>query len=379
MFDIDVGTTPSEVVYEEDKFKLLHYYPMAEKIHPVPLLIVYALVNRFYMLDLQPDRSMIRRLLEQGIDIYLIDWGYPSRADKFLTLDDYINGYIDRAVEIIKKRSGVNKISLLGVCQGGTFSVMYAALHPDKVKNLIPVVAPIDFSTQAGLLHIWVKYFDVDKIVDTLGNVPGDFLNNIFLLLNPFRLIIDKYVTFLEHVDNVEFTKNFLRMEKWIFDSPDQTGEAFRQFLKDCYQKNLLIKNEMRIDGKRIDLRKINMPVLNIVAELDHIVPADACKPLEEAVSSKDKKTLNFPTKHIGLFVSSKFQKEVWSKVGEWLRLRSNTNGESSFISQLPKTTIKVHEKNTARPIQRSFTNKMLKIAKFLPEKLQPSNFKLKY
>jgi polyhydroxyalkanoate synthase len=332
--DFSVGTTPSEIVYTEDKMKLLHYLPTVEKPHPIPILIVYALVNRYYILDLQPDKSVIKKLLEEGFDIYIIDWGYPSGADRYLTLDDYVNGYINNAVDKVRERSGVDKITLLGVCQGGTLSVMYAALHPEKVKNLVTLVTPVHFDTDKGLLHIWAKSLDADKIVDYYGIVPGDILNVGFLLTDPFRTMIDKYVGLFERLEcepgdmecelrNEETVKGFLRMEKWIFDSPDQAGETYRQFLKDCYQKNLLIKNKMAIGGKKINLKNITMPLLNIMAEFDHLVPNDASKPLSDAVSSKDKATLVFPTGHIGIFVGSKSQKEVCPKIAAWLKPKS--------------------------------------------------------
>jgi len=351
--DFSVGKTPSEIIFQEDKMKLIHYIPTVEKPHPVPILIVYALVNRYYILDLQPDKSMIKKLLDEGFDVYVIDWGYPSGVDRYLTLDDYVNGYINNAVDKIRERSRLDKITLLGVCQGGTFSVMYAALHPEKVKNLVALVAPVDFDTDKGLLHLWAKSLDVDKIVDYYGIVPGDFLNAGFLLTDPFRLMIDKYVGLFDRIEcepndtacsirNEETIKNFLRMEKWIFDSPDQAGETFRQFMKDCYQKNLLIKNEMKLNGKKINLKNINMPLLNVMAEFDHLVPNDASKPLTEAVSSSDKETLVFPTGHIGIFVGSKSQKEVCPRIAEWLKPRSHVDGTNEKKPDLAKK--KTHE-----------------------------------
>ncbi len=336
--DFSVGTTPSEVIFSEDKMKLIHYIPTVEKPYPVPILVVYALVNRYYILDLQPDKSVIKKLLDEGFDVYVIDWGYPSGVDRYLTIDDYVNGYLNNAVDKIRERSGLDNITLLGVCQGGTFSVMYAALHPEKVKNLVTLVAPVNFDTDKGILHIWAKSLDVDKIVDYYGIVPGDFLNAGFLLTDPFRLMIDKYVGLFERIENKpgdkegelrneETVKNFLRMEKWIFDSPDQAGETFRQFIKDCYQKNLLIKNKMKLNGKKINLKNITMPLLNVMAEFDHLVPTDAIKPLSDAVSSSDKETLVFPTGHIGIFVGSKSQKEVCPRIAEWLKPRSLMNG----------------------------------------------------
>ena len=356
--DFSVGTTPSEIIYTEDKMKLIHYIPAVEKPYPVPVLVVYALVNRYYILDLQPDKSVIKKLLDEGFDVYIIDWGYPRGADRYLTIDDYVNGYVNNAVDKIRERSGLDKITLLGVCQGGTFSVMYAALHPEKIKNLVTLVAPVDFDTDKGLLHVWAKSLDVDKIVDYYGIVPGDFLNAGFLLTDPFRLMIDKYVGLFDRIEcepddetcelrNEDTVKNFLRMEKWIFDSPDQAGETFRQFFKDCYQKNLLIKNKMMLNGKKINLKNISMPLLNVMAEFDHLVPNDASKPLTDAVSSSDKETLVFPTGHIGIFVGSKSQKEVCPKIAEWLKPRSFPDGteEEKLEQKIKNRRSKVNTK----------------------------------
>jgi polyhydroxyalkanoate synthase len=336
--EFSVATTPSHIIYTEDKMKLIHYIPTVAKTQPVPILIVYALVNRYYILDLQPDKSVIKKLLEEGFDVYVIDWGYPSGADRYLTLDDYVNGYLHNSVEKIKEICGLEKITLLGVCQGGTFSIMYSALHPENVQNLVTLVAPVNFDSNKGILNLWAKGLDVDKIVDYYGIVPGDFLNSAFLLLDPFRLMIDKYVGMFERIEcnpddqtcdlrNEDYIKNFLRMEKWIFDSPDQAGETFRQFMKDCYQKNLLIKNELNLNGKIVNLKNIDMPVLNVMAEFDHLVPNDASIPLSDAISSTDKDTLVFPTGHIGIFVGSKSQKEVCPKIAAWLKPRSILNG----------------------------------------------------
>ena len=321
--EISVGVTPHEIVYSEDKMKLLHYKTTVKNPCPVPVLMVYALVNRYYILDLSPDKSVIKNLLDRGFDVYAIDWGYPSGMDRYLTIDDYVNGYLNNAVDYVRNKSGADKISLLGVCVGGTLSVMFAALHPEKVKNLISFVAPIDFNTDKSLLNIWAKEMDVDKIVDYYGIIPGDFLNMGFLLLDPFRLLIDKYVGFFEHIDDKKTVENFLRMEKWIFDSPGQAGEAYRQFMKDCYQENLLIKNRMEIGGKRINLKEISMPFLNIMAEFDHLVPNESSLPLTKAISSTDKESMVFPTGHIGMFVGSKSQNEVCPKIAQWLKPRS--------------------------------------------------------
>jgi polyhydroxyalkanoate synthase len=369
--EFSVGTTPSQIIYTEDKMKLIHYIPTVAKTHPVPILIVYALVNRYYILDLQPDKSVIKKLLEEGFDVYVIDWGYPSGADRYLTLDDYVNGYLHNSVEKIKEKCGLDKITLLGVCQGGTFSIMYSALHPENVQNLVTLVAPVNFDSNKGILNLWAKGLDVDKIVDYYGIVPGDFLNSAFLLLDPLRLMIDKYVGMFDRMEcnpddpessirNEDYLKNFLRMEKWIFDSPDQAGETFRQFMKDCYQKNLLIKNEMVLNGKKINLKNITMPVLNVMAEFDHLVPNDASIPLADAISSSDKDTLVFPTGHIGIFVGSKSQKEVCPKIASWLKPRSLLNGKGNTGSDNEEKTESAKENmnEQRKQIRRARVNK---------------------
>jgi len=324
--DTAIATTPYEVVYEEDRVKLKHYYPVLpkSKLMKTPLLVVYALINRETMLDLQPGRSIVQNFLNDGIDLYMIDWGYPTRKDKFLTIDDHVNGYMDNIVNFIRRQHNLPKINLMGICMGGTFSVMYSALHPEKIKNLVTTVTPTNFDTDQGLLHIWMKNVDADRMVKTFGNMPGDIMNLGFLLLNPARLMIDKYVGFLENVDNKTFVENFVRMEKWIFDSPDVPGETFRQFIQDCYQKNLLIQSKMELGGRRVDLKKITMPLINFYGQYDHLVPPAACELLTSKVGSKDTQDICLQTGHIGIYVSSKFQKEFAPKIANWLGEREH-------------------------------------------------------
>lgn len=325
--EVEVDPTPKDLIYQEDKMRLYHYQPLVGEVNPVPTLVVYALVNRQYMMDLQSDRSVIRNWLELGLDVYIIDWGYPDQVDRYLTLEDYVDGYINEAVDVIRRRTGQDKINLLGVCQGGTLSIMYSALYPEKVKNLVTMVTPFDFSTNDGLLFRWGKHMNVDKLIDTFGVVPGDYMNVGFMMLKPFSLAMDKYVGLLDSLDNRESVEEFLRMEKWIFDSPGQAGEALRQFVKDLYQKNLLAKNQLELGGRRVDLNRITMPLLNVIAEQDHLVPPASSRPLNNAVASEDRQTIYFQGGHIGLFVRSKSQKEVAPAIAGWLKQRSSVIG----------------------------------------------------
>jgi polyhydroxyalkanoate synthase len=351
--DTDIATTPGEVVYREDRLTLKHYAPIVEDGPRTPLLIVYALINRETMLDLQPGRSVVQNFLKEGIDLYMVEWGYPTRKDRYLTIDDHVNGYMDNVIDFIRQRHNLPKINLMGVCMGGTFSVIYASLHPEKVKNLITTVTPSNFDTDKGLLHIWFKGFDVDRTVETFGNMPGDLLNIVFLLLNPARLMIDKYVGFFENIDNKVFVENFMRMEKWIFDSPDVPGETFRQFIKDCYQKNLLIQNKMEVGGTRVDLKMITMPLLNIYGRFDHLVPPEACELLTRKVGSKDTEDICLDTGHIGIYVSSKCQKELSPKIARWLKERDEMVPRTSTPKSRTKKTSPKKSKASAKASSR--------------------------
>ena len=321
--EIEVEPSEKEVELEIDNIKLYHYKQRKRKKCPIPVLIVYALVNRYYMMDIQKDKSFIQKLLDNGLDVYIIDWGYPTRADRYLTMENYIDEYINSCVDFIRNKYKLEKINLLGVCQGGTFSVIYSALYPEKIKNLITMVTPVDFDTKDGLLNIWAKYIDVDELVDTFGNVSGDFMNIGYLMLKPFQLNFQKYYNFIKNSETEEDIKEFLRMEKWIFDSPDQAGEAFRKFIKDLYQENKLVKGTFELGGRKVNLKNIKMPILTIFAEQDHLVPPASTKPLNNLVSSTDKTMISFKGGHIGIYVSSRSQKELAPAVAKWIFERS--------------------------------------------------------
>jgi len=326
--DIVVGVTPKEVVYQEDKITLYHFQPKVEQPFQIPMLIVYALVNRPFMVDLQEGRSLVANLLKLGLDVYLIDWGYPTRADRWLTLDDYLNGYINNCVDFLRKRHNLDKINLLGVCQGGTFSVCYSSLYPEKVKNLIVMVAPIDFNMPNSLLNmrggcsLGAEALDVDLMVDALGNIPGDFLNLEFLMLKPLQLGYQKYLDFQGIMDSEDKILNFMRMEKWIFDSPDQAGETYRQFMKDFYQENKLIKGEVIIGNKQVKLENVTMPILNLYADKDHLVPPASSLALKNYIASQDYTEKSFPVGHIGMYVSGKVQQDLPPTIADWLKGR---------------------------------------------------------
>ena len=331
LINLDPADTASDqlekdVVFSIGKMRLLHYKPLVSTRRQIktPLMITYALVNRQYMMDLQPDRSMIKAFLEAGLDVYVIDWGYPTAEDMYMTIDDHVNWYMDDCVDYIRKESGKDQINLLGVCQGGTFSTMYAALHPEKVKNLVTMVVPIDFSTNDGLLFRWSRDMNIDSLIEAYdGVVPGDVMNVAYLILKPLTLTLDKYVGMTDKWTDPTYLANFMRMEKWVFDSPAQVGATLSQFINDLYKGNKLIKGELELGGKKVDLNNITMPVLCACAEYDHLVPLSASRPFIDAIPSDDKQFISFATGHIGMYTSSKSQKNIAPQIIEWIKARS--------------------------------------------------------
>lgn len=321
--DVDYGVTERQEVWSDGKVKLYRFVSDKADTRKPPLLIVYALVNRPYMVDLQDGRSLVQKLLALGQDVYVLDWGYPDRSERFLTLEDYLLRYIDGAVDHLRSQREGAPVNLLGICQGGVFALCYSALRPHKVQNLISMVTPVDFHTADNMLSHWARHVDVDLFVDTLGNIPADLMNASYLMLKPFRLNVQKYVGLMDILDDKQALEDFLRMEKWIFDSPDLAGETFREFVKQFYQANGLINGSIRIGNEAVDLAQVQMPILNIYAEQDHLVPPAASKAMRAQVGSKDYTELGFRGGHIGIYVSGRAQREVSGAIDDWLSERA--------------------------------------------------------
>lgn len=320
--EIIIESTPYDVAYEEDKVRLLHFRPLTEKQVKVPLLISYAIINRYHILDIKPGKSWVRKLLESGIDVYMIDWGSPSNIDKYLDFDDYVNTYMNNCVDFVRNESQVDSISLQGYCTGGTIATIYSALHPKKVKNLVTTAPVIDGWKDTTVVSNMAKHIDVDKLVETIGNMPPEFMYYCFSILKPFEQGLEKYFKFFKNIHNKEFVDNFLRVEKWLSDTPPIPGELFKQWIRDVYQENLLIQNKMYVGGRRVDLKKITMPLFIQIAVGDHLVSPECSIPLHYAVASEDKTLRIYPTGHVGMIASSFSQKQILPEMCQWLNER---------------------------------------------------------
>jgi poly[(R)-3-hydroxyalkanoate] polymerase subunit PhaC len=302
--DVQIATTPKDEIWRQDKVTLYHYRPRAELKVRTPVLIAYGLVGRYTMIDLQEDRSLVRNLLNFGLDLYVVDWGNPSRADRYVTLADY-DDYLDRCVRVIAKRHGIDGINLLGICEGGVFVTCYGALHPSNVRNMVLTITPIDFHADIlsdrpghGLVNVWTRSLepsDVDRLIDAYGVLPGEFMASAFSAMTPMRSMTKYNLDLLDIVDDRKKFLNFLRMEKWISDRPHHPGEAAKQWLKDLYQENKLVRGTYELDGRVVDLKNITFPVFNVYAKDDHIIPPAMSQALGKQVASSDYSELGLP------------------------------------------------------------------------------------
>ena len=330
--EIEIGPTHKEEVRRIDKSTLFHYALPEQKTAGRPVLILYALVGRYTVIDLEADRSLVRRLLATGHDVYAVDWGLPTRADRFTGIDDYVNDYLDSYVREICRRHRIDAIDLLGICQGGVLSLCYAALHSERIRNLITAVTPVDFHADQqdervdrGFMNVWTRSMsgaDIDRLVDVLGNVPGEFTGNLFSLMTPGRSLTKYNLDLMEAAADDAKLMNFLRMEKWLGDRPDQPGQFARQWLKELYQENRLVRGDFVLDGAPVDLGRIRMPVLNILTDTDHIIPPPMSRALKQHVGSRDYTELVVKGGHIGIFIGPRSHQELASKITEWLAQR---------------------------------------------------------
>jgi polyhydroxyalkanoate synthase len=321
-----VGTTPREVVLRAGTHELVRYVRKTPAVHAEPVLLCYALVNRPYILDLEPDRSVVRQYLDAGFEVYLIDWGVPSDADKVLGLEHYVSGFLARAVDFILRRHERPRLHMLGYCMGGTLSALHGALAPETLATLTLLAAPIDFAERESLLNLWTNrdVFDVDAFVDTWGNCPAWFLQACFLVMSPVRNFIDKNIAFFEQMDDARAMTSHFALEHWLGDNIPVAGQTFREFVKDLYQANALVRGALALGGRRVDLARITCPLLLLTAENDHLVAPTATEGIRPHVGSRDVTSMSAPAGHVGLVVGAKAHARLWPAVTRWVAERSS-------------------------------------------------------
>ena len=320
----EVGLTPKSVLYRKGTLSLYHYKAQVDEVYRIPLLLVMAPTNKAYIFDLAPGQSLVEFLLKQGYDVYVIDWNAPTQDERHLKLEDYVLDFIPECVRRVQEDSGEQDINLIGYCMGGLLTSMYLALHPDSpVRNVVFFTTPIDFEHMELWRHMGdEKRFDVDRMVESTGVIPADVVRNSFDMLRPTSLLAGR-ARLWDKMWNDEFVTGFRRMERWGNETLPVPGGYFAQLTKEMLRKNALVKGELRLGGKPVDLGRITQPMLHVIAEYDHIVPPLAAKPLFEQVGSTDKEEMVLPGGHVSLVAGPNAVKRMWPKLNEWLERRS--------------------------------------------------------
>jgi len=327
-----IAQTPKELIWSLNKARLYRYVPVVspEKRHSVPLLLVFALMNRPYILDLRRGHSFVEFMVNLGYDVYLLDWGVPGLEDAQLKLDDYILDYLPRAIRKMKSVSGSPEFSLLGWCIGAILTTTYAALRADDgIRNLILLTAPLDFSNRSDVTFSrWTdkKHFDVERILATFGNMPGEMIDYGAKALRPVDNYVLNYLKLLDNLDNPRVVESWHAMNTWVTDNIPMAGGAFRQLIVDLYQNDRLMKGELIIRGERVDLNRLRANLLTVIAQGDHITPPCQSEAILTKIGSTDTDLYRVPGGHIGIMAGSGAHKLTWPYIDQWLGSRSQRN-----------------------------------------------------
>jgi poly[(R)-3-hydroxyalkanoate] polymerase subunit PhaC len=329
--DAKVGTTPKDVVWTHRK-STLYRYRSSQRRHPIPVLLVFALINRPDIFDLRPGGSFVEYMLEQGYDVYLIDWGYPEEEDADMGLEHYVCDELHGAIREVLRSSGQDELTLLGWCIGGTLCLLYAGLDEENpVRNMALLTTPVD--TRGSLYASWVgrDSFDVDYAAEGFRAVPGPAIDWANKLMKPVTNYWTTYRRLWEQVlEGTSRRDAYQTMARWIADNPPFPARAYREWITWMYKENRLVRQRMRLRGERVDLKRIEQSLLVVTAGADHIAPPEGTHPLFELVGSEDVTRLDRPGGHIGLMAGSGARKDIWPEIADWLEERSKTNGRGS-------------------------------------------------
>jgi polyhydroxyalkanoate synthase subunit PhaC len=319
-----LGLTPKDVLSSRGTMNLYHYRPVADEIYRVPILIVMATTNRGYILDMVPGQSFIEFLLKRGYDVYMLDWTAPKPEEKRLGMEDYVLDFIPHCIRRVQEDSGEQDVSVIGYCFGGVLSLLYGSIFKDgPMKNLVLFTTPIDFREMKLFQNFSDRrYFDVDRLVDSVGNVPPEMILSSFEMLRPASRGISQ-VQLWENIWNDEYVKSFRMFDRWAIDTLPLAGEYFRDITKDLMWDNKLFIDTMSVGGRKAQLADIKVPVLHAVAEHDHIVPYEAARHLITKIGSTDKEEVMLKGGHVSLVAGANAIKRLWPKLDSWLAGRS--------------------------------------------------------
>jgi polyhydroxyalkanoate synthase len=319
-----VGQTPKRVLHRRGTLELVHYTAMADEVYRVPILFVMAPTNKAYILDLAPGQSLIEFLLKRGYDVYLMDWNPPGDDERNLKIENYALDFIPDCIRRVQQDSGEQDVTLIGYCAGGMLSTIYTALHDNgPLKNLVCFTTPVDFSKMELFRAMSdERTFDIDRLVDKVGVVPADLVQQGFEALRPAARAAGQ-LRLWDNLWNDQFVKGFRMMERWGNETLPLPGGYFRQTVKELLRDNALYNGTLKIGGKLVDLSRITVPFLHVVAQYDHIVPSGCTAPLIGRVGSRDKEEVVLPGGHVSIAAGANAVKRMWPKLDSWLEGRS--------------------------------------------------------
>lgn len=319
-----VGQTAKDTIHSRGTLKLYHYRPLADEVYRIPIVLVMSLVSKPYILDLVPGQSLVEFLLQRGFDVFMIDWGIPRHEDTRLRFEDYVLDFIPECINKVQEETGERDVSMVGYCMGGQLAVMYAALHADgPLTNLACFTTPVN-TDGMELMKKWCdqRYFDIDGIVDTLGNIPPELIFSSFDLLRPVSQAVGR-VRLWDNMWDDDFVRSYRLFDRWASDQIPFPGECFRQYTKELMWANKLYMGDLELGGRRVDLKNIKVPFLHVMAEHDHIVPYAAAKELTSLVGSEDKGELLIKGGHVSLVAGGNAIHRLWPQLDSWLSKRS--------------------------------------------------------
>jgi len=314
------GLTPKQVVWSRGK-AVMWRYDSDQRTRRTPVVVVYSILGRSYILDLRPGTSFVQWLLDAGLDVYLVDFGIPDHVDATNTLETYIDAYLPRAIEAAMEESEADSVDVLGYCFGGLLATLLVAGHPElPVQTLTVMATPIDFTvTEGGLLALKRGRLEIDDLIDDTGNVPSETVHRMFRTLKPTSGIAT-YAMLWERLWSDEFVEGFQAMSQWAADQVPFPGATARQCLDLLVRRNLLTRTgRLPLGRRKVRLSDIKHPLLNIYAEHDHIVSPASSLALNRLVSSEDITTLRVPAGHIGLAASRSAVRTTIPGLVAWL------------------------------------------------------------
>ncbi len=315
---VDQGwCTPNRILFRQGPVEVREFTQVTDA-KALPVLIVYSHVNRPAVVDLEADHSLVRRLIETGNRVYLMDWLPVQEADRNNDLSVYVMDAIGDALDCVFRETGSGRINLVGICQGGTFALCHACLRPQRVRKLALMVTPVDFHAGDSLIRHWSRHIDFDRLVANPINIPGGLITLMFRWVRPFN-DLQRHI---RQIDQLGADAEFdfaLRVDQWAHDCPDQPGRAFAQFMGALYGQNRLVEGTFGMQGEVVDLSSLRRPVLNIFAGRDHLVPPASSAALSAHVAPEWYSELQYCGGHIGLIVSARAQQAVHRKLGHWL------------------------------------------------------------